>query len=160
MIVGDGPERSTLEGLVHRLGLDGRVRLERARPQPEILDEYARAEIVALAPRVMADGDRDGIPNVILEAMAAGVPVVTTAVSALPEVITDDGTGLLVPPDDPDALAGALQGLLEDPARRERLGAAGREHVAAAFELGRAVAPLATVFRTCLGLPSEELATI
>ncbi len=94
--------------------------------QPGLLALLAGAGVFALACRVAADGDRDGIPNVLVEAMAAGVPVVSTAVSGIPELVSDGVNGLLVAPEDPDALAAALQRLATDDALRRRLGGAGR----------------------------------
>jgi len=151
VIVGDGPEREKLEALVRELGITQWVRLEHGRPQPDLLGEYARAEIFALSPRVMPDGDRDGLPNVLLEAMAAGVPVVATAVSAVPELVVDGVTGRLSPPDDAHRLADALQQLLDDPTERRRLARAGQAHVSTEFDLARCVRPLAAHFRDCLG---------
>ena len=153
VICGDGPERAELVNLISALGLEDRVQLVGARPQPELLPEYGRASVFALAPVVMPDGDRDGIPNVILEAMAAGVPVVAGAVSAIPEVVVDGTTGRLVPPGDPVALADALGALLSDPDARARLGQAGRAHVVANLDLARCVTPLAEAFARCLGVP-------
>ena len=81
------------------------------------------------------DGDRDGIPNVILEAMAMGLPVVSTRQSGIPEAVQDGRTGLLVPPRDARALADALAALLLDVDLRTRLGAAGRERAASTFDI-------------------------
>lgn len=95
------------------------------RPRAEVAVELAGATIFALPCRRAPDGDQDGIPVVLLEAMAAGVPVVTTPVSGIPEIV-DDAVGWLVPPDDPEALAAALRAALDDPAEAARRGAAGR----------------------------------
>jgi len=95
------------------------------RPRAEIADALATAAVFVLPCRRAPDGDQDGIPVVILEAMAAGVPVVTTAVSGIPEIV-DEGVGWVVPPDDPAALAAAIRAALDDPAEAARRGAAGR----------------------------------
>jgi len=87
--------------------------------------------------RVAADGDRDGIPNVLLEAMATGVPVVATRVSGIPELVQHRRNGLLVEPDDPAALADAVQQLLEQPALAATLTEAGRTSVTAHFDNDR-----------------------
>lgn len=150
VIVGDGPLRSELKGQIVNLGLSGRVRLEPGRPQAELLDLLGSAEVFALAPTIQADGDRDGIPNVLLEAMAAGLPVVSTDISGIPEVLTDRRTGRLVPPEDPEALADALQTLLGDPIRRQSLGDAAQAHAWATFGLETRVRPLAASFKNSL----------
>jgi glycosyltransferase involved in cell wall biosynthesis len=151
LIVGDGPLRDELDGLVRSLDLGDRVSIGTARPQPALVGEYEQAAVFALGCVVLDDGDRDGIPNVILEAMAAGVPVVATAVSGIPEVVLDGETGRLVAPGDPVALADAVASLLADPTEAARLSAAGRRHAARRFDLSRSVGPLADTFAACLG---------
>jgi glycosyltransferase involved in cell wall biosynthesis len=151
-IVGDGAERPVLLGLVERLGLSDRVKLLPGRPQPELLEFYARAACFVLAPAVQADGDRDGVPNVILEAMACGVPTVATAISGIPEVIQDGRTGLLVPSGDRTALADVLQLLLAAPERAQQLGDAGRVAVHSEFDLADCTAPVVELLRLRLGL--------
>jgi len=93
----------------------------------------ARIDIFCLPARIAADGDRDGLPNVILEAMAAGCAVVATDVAAVGEALEDQRTGLLVPVSDPDALARAIAELARDPRRRASMGAAAREMVQERF---------------------------
>lgn len=154
VIVGDGPCRDDVEKLVRSLGLEALVRIEHARPQPALVAEYEAAALFALPCVVLEDGDRDGIPNVILEAMAVGVPVVASAVSGIPEVVTDGDTGRLVPPGDRIALADALEAVLGDPQLSARLGAAGQRHAALSFDLTTAVRPLAEAFSARLGAPS------
>ncbi|MDP2307849.1 MAG: glycosyltransferase, partial [Pseudomonadota bacterium] len=95
------------------------------RPRAEVAAELATATIFALPCRRAPDGDQDGIPVALLEAMAAGLPVVTTAVSGIPEIV-DKAVGWIVPPDNPVALAAALREALDDPAEAARRGAAGR----------------------------------
>jgi glycosyltransferase involved in cell wall biosynthesis len=115
--------------------------------QAELLSEYRRASVFALACRVDGDGDRDGIPNVMVEAMAAGLPVVSTAVSGIPELVEDGRTGLLVGPDDPEALADAVWRLAEDPPLADRLAEAGRATVAERFDGDVLTRALADLFR-------------
>src|SRR5260221_14071446 len=96
----------------------------------------------------------EGLALVSLEAMAAGLPVVATRVSAVPEAVVDGETGLLVPPRDPSSLAGALRRLAEDPALRERLGRAGRARVRERFGLERMIEETLAVYRESKGEPS------
>jgi len=134
-VYGGGPLRPELEARAHRLGLDGRLTFHGARLQDEILAAYRRATVFVLAPVVTNDGDRDGIPNVLVEAMASGVPVVATKISGIPELITDGIDGLLVNEHDPAALAGAIERVLIDSELAEQLGRAGRRRVEREFDL-------------------------
>ena len=95
---------------------------------------YGQASVFALSPQVMEDGDRDGIPNVLAEAMAAGLPVVSTCVSGIPELVEDGRTGLLVGPKDPAALADAVERLLRDPKQGQSLAVAARRKMEDSFE--------------------------
>src|SRR5207245_6719547 len=104
-IIGTGPLRETLKAQAERLGLKDRVRLLGAQPYEAVCLAYRRASVFALPCRVAADGDRDGIPNVLLEAVASGVPVVYTPVSGVPEVIGCDRRGLRVESKNPRVLA-------------------------------------------------------
>jgi glycosyltransferase involved in cell wall biosynthesis len=126
------------------------VRLAGELSQAALLDEYARASVFCLPCRVLANGDRDGIPNVLVEAMATGVPVVTTRVSGIPELVEDGVNGLLVPPDDPERLAAAVLRLHEDDALRSRLAAAGRKTVRERFDGEQLAQRMAALFREAL----------
>lgn len=145
-IIGEGPERAPLESLIERLGLHNHVRLCGAMPQEEVIREYERASIFTLPAVLSKDGDRDGIPNVVLEAMSMEVPVVSTWHSGLPEVIEDGRNGLLVAPEDTEALARALSWLLNHPEQRVQLGHAGRETVQEKFDPERNARQLLTAF--------------
>jgi glycosyltransferase involved in cell wall biosynthesis len=115
----------------------------------DLLAEYRRADALC-APCRLLDQDRDGIPNVLVEAMAAGAPVVATPVSGIPELVAHGVNGLLVPPEDPAALADALTRLHGDRALGERLAAAGRATVRERFDGERLAGELATLFREAL----------
>jgi glycosyltransferase involved in cell wall biosynthesis len=130
----DGDECARVRRLVQERGLEDVVRLCGPWSQAELLAQYRRATMFVLACRVDASGDRDGIPNVLVEAMAAGLPVVSTWVSGIPELVLDGVNGLLVPSEDPDALAEAMLRLTKDPDLRERLAAAGAATVASTFD--------------------------
>jgi glycosyltransferase involved in cell wall biosynthesis len=134
-IYGGGPMRASLDERIEALGLHDMVKLHGARLQAEIVDAYHTAAVFALAPVVTDNGDRDGIPNVLVEAMASQVPVVSTSISGIPELIASGSEGLLVEPGDPRALADALQAAIEDGARVARMAAAGRAKVERHFDL-------------------------
>jgi glycosyltransferase involved in cell wall biosynthesis len=152
-VYGGGPLRQELEARAHRLGLEGRLTFHGARLQDEILAAYRRAAVFVLAPVVADDGDRDGIPNVLVEAMASGVPVVTTRISGIPELITDGIDGLLVNEHDAAALAGAIERVLLDSEFAARLGRAGRRRVERDFDL---VANTRRLRALLEGMPAEE----
>jgi glycosyltransferase involved in cell wall biosynthesis len=135
MIVGAGPEQEALQGLIDRLDLGSRVTLAGPMTHAKLVMLYRQADLFALAPRIAENGDRDGIPNVIAEAMASGVPVVSTHVSGIPELVRDRQTGLLVPPGDAKALASAIARLMLDPERAARLARAARGVMQQEFDL-------------------------
>jgi glycosyltransferase involved in cell wall biosynthesis len=146
-IIGDGPLRDELVGLTRQLCLEDRVHIQPGHPQIELLAAYAEAEIFALVPVVQANGDRDGMPNVIQEALAVGIPVVTTTISGIPEIVQDGITGRLVKPGDPASLADALEALLNSSELRTRLGQAAKELARDELGLSSCVQPLAEAFR-------------
>jgi len=152
-IYGEGPLHSQLSALIERLDLADCVTLAGEREQAELIPIFQRAAIFALAPFVTEDNDRDGIPNVLVEAMACGLPVVSTAVAGIPELVRQGENGLMVSPRDVPALAGALAVLLGDQPRRERMGACARATVVADFDLRAAARQIATLFRA--GNPSR-----
>jgi glycosyltransferase involved in cell wall biosynthesis len=126
-IVGDGPQREGLRAQLEALGLDDRVRLEGERQ--DVAQRLADADVFVLSSR------SEGLPVSVLEAMAAGLPVVASAVGGVDELVVHGETGLLVPPADADALAAALGLLVADAGLRRRLGAAGRARAEARFDL-------------------------
>ena len=133
-----------------RLGLDARVRWLGARPHAEVLAAYRAADLFALPCRISDDGDRDGLPNVLLEAQSQKLACVSTPVSGVPELVDDGVSGVLVPPRDPEALAAALTRLIADPALRARLGEAGYDRVIAEFSSEAGADRLAARFAACL----------
>lgn len=134
-IVGEGPLRQELQALIDAAGLADRVTLEGAMTHAHLIELYKIADLFALAPRITEDGDRDGIPNVIAEAMAIGVPVVSTDVSGIPELVRSGETGYLTPTQDPGALADALARILRDAPAARRVAAAGRALLEQDFDL-------------------------
>jgi glycosyltransferase involved in cell wall biosynthesis len=142
-VYGDGPLRERLEAEIARLDLGEEVALLGARPRDDLLPALQAADLFALTPVVTADGDRDGIPNVLLEAMACGLPVVTTRVGGIGEVVAYGHSGLLAAPHDVAAVAGHLRRLLADQAARRRMGQAARRAVVERFDARDASAELA-----------------
>jgi glycosyltransferase involved in cell wall biosynthesis len=134
-IVGEGPLRPMLEQQICEVGLIDRVELWGAEAHEQVIAMYRQATIVALPCVIGQNGDRDGIPNVLVEALHMGVPVVSTAVSGIPELITSEVNGLLVPARDSVALAVALARLLNDPELRRRLAMAGHRTVQERFTI-------------------------
>ena len=112
-LAGDGDERERLTEQIERLGLADRIRLLGPLTQAEVRELLARSDVFAAPCIEAADGNIDGLPTVVLEAMACGTPVVATAVSGLPEVVHDGVTGILLAPGDPASLAVALRGIAQ-----------------------------------------------
>src|SRR5437667_4831805 len=145
-IIGSGPQRETLKAQAKQMGLADRVRLAGAQAHDAVCLAYQRASIFVLPCVVTSEGDRDGIPNVFLEAMASGVPVVSTPVSGIPELIDSERDGLLVAPNSPSMLADALDRLLRDPELRDRLAGAARVKVEERFSIDRSSRQLLSLF--------------
>lgn len=147
VIVGEhGSAFESIAAQIDRLDLHDCVRLRNAVTQDQLREIYRDARLFALPCQVMEDGDRDGIPNVLAEAMAMGLPVVSTPISGIPELIEDGRHGLLVPPRDPAALAAALRRVLSDDALHERLSVAGRARICARFDSRRTTIALRDLF--------------
>lgn len=146
-IVGDGILRAELERQITAAHLESHVAILGLLPREEVLREYSHARLLAMPCVVTPRGDRDGLPNVVLEAMAMGLPVVATRVSALPEAVEDGVTGRLVPSHDPAALARAIENLWHDAGRRATMGEAARRRVAERFGLRENVEALAALTR-------------
>ncbi|MBI1383437.1 MAG: glycosyltransferase [Rhizobiales bacterium] len=127
--IGGGDLRKRLEARASALGLDGRITWRGAQAQAEVLEAYRRSDIFVLTSRIADDGDRDGLPNVLMEAQSQGVACLSTRVSAIPELIEDGVTGRLVDPGDVEAIAAALGELIRDEDQRKRLAAAGHRRV-------------------------------
>ncbi|MBL8669516.1 MAG: glycosyltransferase family 4 protein, partial [Alphaproteobacteria bacterium] len=144
--VGGGPLKRRLARQAERLGIADRVAWAGARPQPEVLARYRAADVFVLASVVAEGGDRDGLPNVLMEAQSQGLACVSTSVSAIPELIEDGRTGLLVPERDALALARAIEAVLRDGDLRARLGAAGAARLRERFGHAAGIDRLAQLF--------------
>lgn len=135
VLIGEsGDQESTIRDRVDDLGLGGVVEMRGPASQSELLSEYRRSSLFVLACRIDDDGDRDGIPNVLVEAMAAGLPVVSTAVSGIPELVRSGVNGLLVAPESPHALADAILRVAKDEVLAARLARAGAATVTEYFD--------------------------
>lgn len=134
IIVGEGPLRAQLEAQINELQLNQNVKLPGAMAHDRLVGLFEQARIFALSPRITENGDRDGIPNVLAEAMASRVPVVSTSVSGIPELVQDGRTGILVGSENPEALANAMERLLHDEKLRLTLAANGRRKIESSFE--------------------------
>lgn len=143
----DGEHGTIVRQRIADLGLSEYFRFTGPLGQDQLYQEYRQASVFCLPCRVLDNGDRDGIPNVLMEAMACGLPVVTTNVSGIPELVTHKVNGLLVPPDDPIALAEALDRLHNDPMLAPRLGRAARATVQNHFDGERLAKQLLALFQ-------------
>lgn len=153
--IGGGALLADLKAQAARLHLADRIEWRGALTQDSVLAALLDSDLFVLTARIAEDGDRDGLPNVLMEAQATGLCCLASAVSAIPELIRDRETGVLVPPDDVPAAADALAGLIADPARRARLGAAGAARVRRDFGFAIGLAKLARRF----GLPAPAAAS-
>ena len=129
-IAGDGPDRLMLVEQARRLGIAERVRFLGYQSQAQVRDLLKQADIFVLT------SFAEGVPVVLMEAMAAGVPVITTRIAGIPELVKDGESGLLIAPGDAGATAAAIHQLVEDPSLRTRLAAAGRRKVEQEFDIG------------------------
>ncbi len=136
-IVGDGPLRQVLEQEIRELELTNRVELCGAATHKRVIEMYQHATVATLPCVIAKNGDRDGLPIALVEALYMGVSVVSTPISGIPELITSEVNGLLVPPQDSTALAAALARLLDNPSLRERLAVAGRLTVLERFDMAQ-----------------------
>jgi glycosyltransferase involved in cell wall biosynthesis len=150
-IVGGGGDECRLHRDAERRGLGARVEFAGPRTHLDLPAEYAHSEVVVVPSVIDARGDRDGLPNVVLEAMASGVAVVASDVASVSDAVVHGVTGLLVPPDRPEALAAALRRLGDDPPLRRRLGAAGRRRAVAEYDLTACSAALCSHLEALYG---------
>jgi glycosyltransferase involved in cell wall biosynthesis len=158
--IGGGALAGKLKAEAARLAIGARIEWRGARPQPEVLAAYRAADLFVLAAKIAPDGDRDGLPNVLVEAQSQRLACVATRLSGIPELIEDGASGLLVPPGDRAALASALARLIGDPGLRARFGDVGEARVRALFDAGHAIDALARHFGlepASTTLPEREL---
>jgi glycosyltransferase involved in cell wall biosynthesis len=154
--VGGGERLAQLRSQAQDLGLSERIAWLGALAQTEVLELYRASDLFVLACRIASDGDRDGLPNVLVEAQSQGLCCVSTDISGVPELIDDAVNGILVPPDDPQALADALARAIGSPQLRRRLGAAGEQRVRTRFDHQASVDQLVALFAALNGTGPEQ----
>ncbi|PHQ70372.1 MAG: colanic acid biosynthesis glycosyltransferase WcaL [Sneathiella sp.] len=154
--IGGGPLLPHLKSMAISLGIADRIDWRGAQSQQHVLEALRRSDIFVLASRITQDGDRDGLPNVLMEAQSQKVAVVATDISAIPELIRDGETGLLVPSQDPEKLAGAILALCKNPEQRTVFANKGDERLRDLFDAENWNARLAEKFRSIVDPASEK----
>jgi glycosyltransferase involved in cell wall biosynthesis len=154
VIIGDGCERKRLENLIETLGLTGSVEMLGYLSLAELRDWYYRANVFAMPSVVSPAGETDGLPTVVIEALASGLPVVGTETAGIPEVIRDGLNGFLVPANAPGPLADRIQRLLERLDLRESFGSEGRRLIEQQFSLEQKIEALRNSLLGC-GVQSQ-----
>jgi glycosyltransferase involved in cell wall biosynthesis len=156
--IGKGTETDRLKEQAREFGLADRIEWRGAQPQDKVIAAYQDADVFVMASRIAKDGDRDGLPNVLMEAGSQELPAVSTTVSAVPEIITSGENGLLVPPDDPAALAQAIETLARDPGLRLTMGRKARRLVLERFSMEPGLDQLAARLRDEIDASTREAA--
>jgi glycosyltransferase involved in cell wall biosynthesis len=144
--IGDGEHLKRLTALAAELGIEDRIDWRGALDQQDVLAGYRAADIFALACRITEDGDRDGLPNVLVEASSQGLVSISTNISGVPELLTDGENGLIVPPENPEALAQALETAIRNVEFRHRLGQAAEKRVRTEFDFHTSIHQLKSLF--------------
>jgi glycosyltransferase involved in cell wall biosynthesis len=144
--IGGGEKLESLKALSNSLGLADRVTWKGAMDQKEVLDHYRKADLFALACRITQDGDRDGLPNVLVEAASQKLACLSTNISGIPEFFISGENGLLTNQEDVAAFTTALHTLITDAALRARLGAAAEQKVRTAFDNNTSITHLKSLF--------------
>jgi len=149
-VVGTGPEMSSLERAASSTGLGDRFVLEGMVSAEALAGHFARCDALVLPAVITAAGDTEGLGVVLLEAMGYGKPVIASAAGGIVDIVSDGDTGILVPPGDPDALAGAIRRAMDDPAEMRRLASRGTAHAAEAFGWNTIVTRLGAVYESAV----------
>src|SRR6478609_5041337 len=141
-IIGEGPLKDELRRQIDELGLQNNVVLTGAKPQTQLRGRLAAANVFVLPSLIDPDGGMDNLPTVIMEAMATGLPVVSTSIGGIPEMIIENETGFLVQPSDAAAMADAIQNVIYDPSSAAKLGQSGYERARTLFSIDKNVREL------------------
>ena len=149
--IGGGPLKGELEALAKSLKLDDRCEFQGALPQETVLETYRKSDLFVLPSRIDETGDRDGLPNVVVEAQSQGLAIVSTRISGIPELISEGENGLLVEPDDVEALAEAILALGRDPELRAAMGRRGAKRVQEQFSHKASIGRLIALLETSVG---------
>lgn len=157
-LIGDGPLRPALEAQIQAAGLKNVVTLAGFMPQRDIIAAMRGATLVAAPCIISEEGDRDGLPTVLLEAMALGTPVISTCVAGIPELVVEGETGRCVAPQNPQALADAIAGLVGNEPLRQQFSHAARALIEREFDIDRNAAHLRDIFFTAIARNSKETA--
>lgn len=144
--IGGGKLSNKLKRLSRTLGIESNIDWRGTQPQDQVLQAYRQAHVFVLNSRIAGDGDRDGLPNVLMEAQSQQLACVATNVSAISELIINGDTGILVPPDNPEKLCLAITRVIEDPVLRQALGKAGGQRVRNSFALDAGINDLSKRF--------------
>ena len=156
-VIGDGEMRPQMEALTFSLGIGSQVHFLGWQPPSAVIEEMHRAHLFLLPSVTARNGDREGIPTVIVEAQASGMPVLSTWHSGIPEVVLHEESGLLVPERDLEALTSALNDLLDHPERWAEMGRRGRRRVEVAFSIHREVRRLELLYDDLQSFSRERL---
>ncbi|MEM6679405.1 MAG: glycosyltransferase family 4 protein [Pseudomonadota bacterium] len=156
--IGGGARAKALAAEAEARGLSRRIDWRGKRDQRDVIAAMREADFFVLPSKIARDGDRDGLPNVLMEAASQELPCISTAVSAIPEFLRDGQEGLLVPPSDPAALAAAILRLAEDPTLAATLGRASRQRLVAEFGMEAGITRIAELLTAGLGqaAPAES----
>ncbi|MGF1660056.1 MAG: glycosyltransferase family 4 protein [Rubrimonas sp.] len=157
--IGGGPEMEALKARAKDLGLSGKIKWLGKRDRPEVIEALRAADIFIMPSRIASDGDRDGLPNVILEAASQNLAIIATRLSAIPEFVEHDVTGVLVRPGHAAGMTEAIQQLARDPNRRANLGVAARARLEIKFGPKSGIEVIAKKLRAGLGAPAPASAT-
>jgi glycosyltransferase involved in cell wall biosynthesis len=146
-LIGDGDDREKILALISSLGLKEHCRWIGTQNHEQVLAHFKASDLFVLGCEIAENGDRDGIPNVLVESLAMGVPALSTNVSAIPEILIDGKTGMTVEPSQPDQLEKAMIRLLTDQKLRKQVITGGQELVKETFDNSRWIQKLAAIFR-------------
>lgn len=145
-LIGDGDDRKKIEKLITELGLKSDCTLLGTRTHEEVLEKFKESDAFLLGCEIAQNGDRDGIPNVLVESLAMGVPAISTTVSAIPEVLLHEETGLTVSPKEPDDFANAIEKVLHNQDLRNKLRQKGQDFVQENFDNSKWIKKLSDIF--------------